>query len=209
MLKKLSRQRQIAAQVQQELLSANALSIGSTFGEYQIYLHDTENKAIKKFKKFITNFDAEKELDQKQENAGKLISTANKNQIRSQIVQFIEELFMIARQMRADDEHDENLHEIRRKLKQCHYLLSVFCPEDPDFPKLNTTLKRLDKVNELLGNWHDQLIGMEMLGRFLVKFRENEEAGESRYLLLKENLTENRYILYKKVMTYFSEKLNI
>lgn len=197
------------AQVQQQLLAGNALNLGSTFGEYQAFLHDAENKAIKKFKKFISKFDTEKELNQKQEKAGKLISTTDAEQIRIQIIQFVDELFLKARQMRADDEHDESLHEIRRKLKQCHYLLSLFSQDDPDLPKLNTTLKRLDKVNELLGNWHDQMIGMEMLDRFLRKFREKDEAGENRYLLLRENLNENRHLQYKKVLDYFSEKLNI
>ncbi len=197
------------AQVQQQLLACNALNLGSTFGEYQAYLHDAENKAIKKFKKFIKDYNAEKELNEKQEKAGKLISSTDPEHIRIQIIQFVNELFSKARQMRAEDEHDESLHEIRRKLKQCHYLLSLFSEDDPDLPKLNTTLKRLDKVNELLGNWHDQMVGMEMLDRFIEKFRKREEAGENRYLLLKENLAENRYLLYKKVMVYFKEKLDI
>ncbi len=197
------------AQVQQQLLACNALNLGSTFGEYQAYLHDAENKAIKKFKKFIKDYNAEKELNEKQEKAGKLISSTDPEHIRIQIIQFVNELFSKARQMRAEDEHDESLHEIRRKLKQCHYLLSLFSEDDPDLPKLNTTLKRLDKVNELLGNWHDQMVGMEILDRFIEKFRKREEAGENRYLLLKENLADNRYLLYKKVMVYFKEKLDI
>ncbi|MBK6964701.1 MAG: CHAD domain-containing protein [Bacteroidales bacterium] len=197
------------AQVQQQLLACNALNLGSTFGEYQAYLHDAENKAIKKFKKFIKDYNAEKELNEKQEKAGKLISSTDPEHIRIQIIQFVNELFSKARQMRAEDEHDESLHEIRRKLKQCHYLLSLFSEDDPDLPKLNTTLKRLDKVNELLGNWHDQMVGMEMLDRFIEKFRKREEAGENRYLLLKENLADNRYLLYKKVIVYFKEKLDI
>ncbi|MHC1776594.1 MAG: CHAD domain-containing protein [Lentimicrobium sp.] len=197
------------AQVQQQILAGNALNLVSTFGEYQAYLLKAENKAIKKFRKFISEFNAEKELNQKQEKAGKLISTADAVQIRIQIIQFVDELFQKARLLRSDNELDENLHEIRRKLKQCHYLLSVFSEDDPDLPKLNTTLKRLDKVNELLGDWHDQLIAMEMLDRFLEKFREKEETGMNRYILLKDYLAENRYILYKKVTAYFLEKLHI
>jgi CHAD domain-containing protein len=197
------------AQVQQQLLYATAQNIGSTFGEYQAYLRNTESKAVKKFKKFLKEYDAEDDLKQKHEKVADLISRSGYEQVRLQIVQFVDELFMAAGKMHSDYEHDEKLHEIRRKLKQCHYLLSVFNQRDPDLPQLKTTLKKLDKVNELLGNWHDQLVAMEMLGRFLEKFREKGEAGENRYLLLRSNLAENRYLLYKKVLNYFSEKLNI
>jgi len=197
------------AQVQQQLLSANALNLGSTFGEFLTYLHNIENKAIKNFKKFLKDYDAEHDLKQKHEKVADLISRAGPEQVRLQIVQFVDELFKAASKMHSDYEHDENLHEIRRKLKQCNFLLSVFNQSDPDLPQLKTTLKKLDKVNELLGNWHDQLVAMEMLDRFMTKFRKKEEAGESRYLLLRNNLAENRYILYKKVLNYFTEKLNI
>lgn len=197
------------AQVQQQLLSANTIHLGSTFGEYQAYLQKSEIKAIRKFKEFLKDFDAESELNQLKVKTGLLISEADPQLIRFQIIQFVDELFLKAGQMHTDHEHDENLHEIRRKLKQCHYLLSVISKEDDDLPHLNTTLKRLDKVNDLLGNWHDQLIAMEILDRFLEKFRKKEEAGENRYLLLRETLAENRYDLYSKVLTYFSDKMNL
>jgi CHAD domain-containing protein len=197
------------AQVQQLLLSTAAQDIGSTFGEYQTYLQTTESKAVKKFKKFLKEYDAEDDLKQKHEKVADLISKSGPEQVRLQIVQFVDELLMTAGKMHSDYEHDENLHEIRRKLKQCHYLLSVFNQRDPDLPQLKTTLKKLDKVNELLGNWHDQLVAMEMLDRFLEEFRKKGEAGENRYLLLRSNLAENRYLLYNKVVSYFTEKLNI
>ncbi len=196
-------------QVQQQLLSVNALNLGSTFGEYQIYLQNTESKAIKKLHKFIKVHNAENDLKEKQEKAEHLISKAENEQVRFQIVQFVDELFKSARELQSDYEHDENLHEIRRKLKQCHILLSVFDQNDPDLPQLSSTLKRLDKVNELLGDWHDHLIAMEMLDRFLEKFRWKEEAGENRYILLRAQLAEKRYLLYQRILDYFAAKLDV
>lgn len=196
------------AQVQQTLLEAHETNLSTTFGEYKAYLKKTEKKSINKFLDYLHKSDAEAELKKQQQEIVQLISTAGNEQIRQQIILFAHELMETAHNMHTEQEKDENLHEIRRKLKQCHYLLSVLDPNDAGLPEINTRIKRLDKANDLLGAWHDHLVAMEMLDRFLDKVRKKELPGLNRYTLLRENLAEERHLLHVKILKYLGEKLD-
>ncbi|MFH1118956.1 MAG: CHAD domain-containing protein [Bacteroidota bacterium] len=195
-------------QVQKLLLESYSANLDTTFGDYKSYLEDSEKKAVKKFRKLLQEFSAEEYVKHKLKLVEGLIALTAGEQVRKQIIGFVDELMEAAKEMRIDQEHDENLHEIRRKLKQCHYLLSVFDPEDPDLPTLNKTIRHLDHVNELLGDWHDQVVAMEMLDRFLEKHIEKEITGNNRYVLLRENLSVNRHLLYIKILSYIEVKLS-
>lgn len=196
------------AQVQLCLLEVHETNLSTTFGEYKAFLMKTEKKSVKKFHEYLHKSDAESDLKNKQQQTSHLISTAGDNQIRQQIILFVNELMYTAHNMHTDQDKDENLHEIRRKLKQCHYLLSVFDPNDAGLPEINTRIKRLDKANDLLGAWHDHLVAMEMLDRFLDKAKNKELPGMNRYTLLRENLADERHLLHVKILKYLGEKLD-
>lgn len=197
------------AQVQQQLLDSYAASLGTTFLEYTRYLQSGEKRAIRKFNKFLTSFDADSFLKQKQEKVSELISVASNDQIRHWIIRLTDALMKSAGEMRGGQKQDEHLHEIRRRLKQCQYLLTVFDQNDADYARLSKTMKSLDKVNDLLGDWHDVFVAVEMLDRFMIKYSERELSGENRYLLLHEKLDEKRERLQAKILGYFEEKLGI
>jgi len=196
-------------QVQQLLLSDCTEQAGTTLGEYQHYLKKTEQKSIRRFNKCLAETDAEADLEDMQKLATDLIKASTTEGIARQIILFIDELMAVSRSMRQDQAHDENLHEIRKKLKNCHYLLTLFDKDDPDLPKLSSTIKRLDKVNELLGEWHDQVVAMEMLGKFISQRGEAEITGDDYYRQLMDNLSGKRQQLHEKIMNYFEEKLDL
>ena len=196
-------------QVQQQLLSACLEHSGTTHSEYLHYLKKSEQKSIRKFNKSLAETDAEAELEDLQKLASELISDSTDDAITRQIILFAEELMAVSRAMRHDQAHDENLHEIRRKLKSCHYLLTLFDKDDPDHRQLSSIIKRLDKVNELLGQWHDQVVAMEMLGKFISQRDETKIQGDDCYLQLMENLSGQRQHLHEKIMNYFTEKLDL
>lgn len=197
------------AQVQQQLLDSYATSLGTTFGEYARYLRSGEKRAIRKFNKFLISFDADNHLKQMQERTSALISAASNDQIRHWIIRLTDALMQSAGKMHTGQKQDEHLHEIRRRLKQCQYLLTVFDQNDADYARLSKTIKSLDKVNDLLGDWHDMFVAGEMLERFLAKYKESELSGENRYLLLREKLDEKRERLQAKILGYFEKKLGI
>jgi CHAD domain-containing protein len=196
------------AHVQQQLLNTYADQLSTSFPEYAASLKAAEKKAVRKFTKFLNGFDAEADLQKKLLNFTSLIKYADKDMIRNNVIFLVDELMEAVGTMRDDQMGDENLHEIRRKLKQCHNLLTLFDKDDPDLPQLNLTIQKLDLVNDLLGKWHDQLVAMEMLDRFLDTQNGKETSGKNRYLLLREKLQVNRHALHVKILNYFEEVLN-
>lgn len=195
------------AQVQQALLKEYETVLNVGFGEYAAYLLKLEQKSIQKFKAYLqphsaTDFTADLEL-----TLPALILKSDKELIKSATSSLIEQLFQRVDDLKADQESDESLHEIRRQLKQISYLLSVFDKEDPDFSELKKKLKMLEKANQLLGRWHDHAVAEEYLCRFL----KNKDTGDSGiynlYPPLMEEILTQKHFLYLKI-TKMMKKLD-
>jgi CHAD domain-containing protein len=188
------------AQVQLALLMDYESSMETAFSQYTTYLRNFERKAVKKFNDYVhlkseTDFIRATEL-----MLPDLILKSDNIRIKSALHTLLEELFTAVESLKTDQQHDEHLHEIRRKLKQCNYLLSVFDTEDDAFPRMNKLLKKLEKANELLGKWHDHVIAIGYLSRFL-KSKPTGDSGIFRpYLLLLEQITAEKHMLYLKIM---------
>lgn len=197
------------AQVQQQLVSAYAETLNSSFEEYLNYLKNAEEKAISKFTKRLKGYQAEKDLDAKQDRVVTLLASADCDALRKHIILLVNDLLNNVRNIQADAAHDEHLHEIRRKLKQCHYLLSIFKKDDVALLHLHATLETLDKANDLLGDWHDRLVAMETLEQFFKKHKKNKLRGENRYRLFSEKLAEERHLLHMKILWLFESELKI
>ncbi len=197
------------AQVQQELIARLAEENHTTCHEYMSHLEKLEKKAIRKFRTFISTIDAGTELAAGAEKAGQLFQQSGPETIRTHLITIVDELFEKATQLRSTGNSDETLHEIRRRLKQCHYLLSTFSTDDPELPRLKTTLKRLDKVNEMLGDWHDHVVAVEYLSKFITGHRDPGEAGFSRFEMLQAHTMAKRDELRVRILAYAGTKLGI
>ena len=188
------------AQVQQALLKEYETSLNTDFGEYASYLLILERKSIKKFKDYLhplspNDFTADLEL-----TLPALILKTDTAGIKSAISSLIAKLFHSIDQLKAQQHEDKHLHKIRRQLKQISYLLSVYGTKDPDFPKPVETLKLLEKTNHLLGKWHDHVVAIEYLTRFLRNKHGDDSNGYKHYPLLMEEISAKKHTLYLKIM---------
>lgn len=188
------------AQVQQSLLADYAEKLNISFGEYDLYLRNFEKKSIRKFTSYLkvnTSTDFTGNLSQ---TLTDLFNKTESAQIVTAINLLVDELLAKVREMNDDQQHDEHLHEIRRKLKQCNYLLSVFDKNDPGLPRLNETLQLLEKANNLLGEWHDHDVAREFLFNFLSNKNHDDYPGYSRYKLLLEKTGERKHFLHMEII---------
>lgn len=195
------------AQVQQSLLADYAQNLNISFGEYDLWLRNFEKKSIKKFTSYLkvnTSTDFTRNLSQ---TLSELFNKSENAQIVNAINNLVEDLLAKVREMNEDQQHDEQLHEIRRKLKQCNYLLSVFDKDDPDLPGLNKTLQLLEKANNLLGEWHDHDVAREFLFNFLNNKSTVDYPGYSRYKLLLEKTGERKHFLHMEIIRMMESEL--
>ncbi|MCB9024422.1 MAG: CHAD domain-containing protein [Lentimicrobiaceae bacterium] len=197
------------AQVQQKLTATYEQKLNCSFTEYQHYLKIQERKAIRKFLKYLEGYEAETDMALKMEAFKTLMGLTDDETIRLNIINHVDELMHITKSMIDNQDKDENLHEIRRKLKECHYLLAVLKKNDPALPTLEKTLKTLDTTNNLLGEWHDQIVGMDTLGKFMQKKQIEMVIGINRYHLLGEHLAQDRLHLHSDIMRLIEQELKI
>lgn len=197
------------AQVQQQLVLAYSHNTGISFTGYQNYLINTEKKAIGKFTKYLKGYHAGTDLDNIRKRIHVLLMDTDDETIKQHINLLVDELLATTRIMHEEQEQeqDEHLHAIRRKLKQCHNLLSVLKKDDIALPELRATLKSLDSVNNLLGDWHDRLVAMETLEKYISKQKKKGTAGQNRYRLFSETLADERRHFHREILDFFEHQL--
>lgn len=196
-------------QVQQQLLDLMAAKLNTSFGELAAYLKNSENKSISKFsdftgKHFDTDFTGNlvKEIE-------RIFNTAADSDLTSGVKSVVAEIIETVRLMKTDQQHEEYLHEIRRKLKQYNYLLSVYDKQSSDYPELLSTLQHLEKANNLLGEWHDLDVGREILLKFLGNKTVSSFTSYNRYMLLLETIASEKLRLHLAIIELLEKELGI
>lgn len=81
---------------------------------------------------------------------------------------------------------NENLHEIRKITKQMRYIITFLTGIYPDFQYPQITIGTLKDIENAVGNWHDNLIRIEFIERFVKKIKDNDEAIVLKYQGLAE-----------------------
>lgn len=188
------------AQVQQALVSEYGGIMEVDFEEYSIYLLEYERKSIKKFSNFCIHHVANDFTQSISAKVPNIILNIDEKHLKSAFYALFKELLSAVESLNTDQQHDEHLHEIRRKLKQCNYLLSILDGEDEDLPQRNKLLKKLEKANDLLGKWHDHVIALEFLSRFLKNKNTGETGNFKHFLLLMDQFSEEKNNLHLKIM---------
>lgn len=193
------------AQVQQSLMQKMEDLLGTGFGEYYAYLKTTEAAAIKKFGRYASEHRPEDFTADLTDRVALTLAPFTGQQVRNAVTTLTERLKELAKKLKTDQEHDEQMHEIRRLLKQCNYLLSVFRRNDPQLPGLSRILETLEKANNTLGEWHDLVVGMEMLDRYMQKKTFARLNGSERYHLLREAMNQRRHLLHTEAIAMMEE----
>lgn len=197
------------AQVQQQLLSTYAKNLDINFPEFAVYLGNFEKKSIKKFNHYIRGNTSKFFTEKITGILPVIISNSEDHKIKSSMELLIRQLLVKAGKLKAEQQHDEHLHEIRRKLKQCNYLLSVFEKGDLSFDKMHKIVKELERANDLLGEWHDHVVARAMIFRFLVNKNEENFTGFSRYKHLLTHINERKQILYTEIVRLMETNLGL
>lgn len=197
------------AQVQQLLVKKYESALNQDFSDFLHYLTKTEKKSIRRFTGYLEAHKVRDYTGTFQQTADEIPVRGKTLAIGEAIINLVNELLDKCGDLKNDQVHDENLHEIRRKLKQCNYLLTVFHRDDPALPLLSQTLKMLETANDLLGEWHDHVVGMELLRKYIKNAPKNHAELPGQYLSLQETMTAHRHTLHLEVIGLMEKQLGI
>ena len=74
-----------------------------------------------------------------------------------------------ALKLSAGKMNEQNLHLIRTIIKQIKYILNIMHHSYADFKFSDVSLDSLRKIETSIGNWHDSLVRVELLEKFMRK----------------------------------------
>lgn len=165
-------------QVQLKLIPEYESDLNFKFRLYLSYLKKLEKQSVKNFNAFIEEAKPIHKLTSRRELIEKSLALLSPEEIRSRAEALIGARCSNIQQMLGTRPDDKKLHEMRTIIKQMRYILSVMRKSSPEDSEAKVSLANLSELEELLGKWHDVVVGIGFLKDFrdITDFRKDSEA---------------------------------
>lgn len=146
-------------------------------------LKQDKKEAEKDLLRELDRFDREKfkHLHHKVRDTYKKTSS---KKVRRHIAKHTSRLFARVRATMYDIRHDDALHDIRKKLKAVKAVQKLSARLYPTAP-VPAHVKKLPALEKKIGAWHDSIVLVEHLERFVKKLRDPKQAEKANLLVLK------------------------
>ena len=168
-------------QVQIQLLASFQEKAGIDYPEFGKWLTKREKKMILQFFKkphqlapYPTAMHAHHEI-------GNLLALAGDETILNGAVKALSQLFGEARDLSLGNMNDLKLHRIRTIIKQMRYIQNIMHHSYPDFLFTKLPVETLREIEVAAGQWHDFLVRVEMLKRFMEKMDPLDNTNKFKY----------------------------
>ena len=168
-------------QVQQQLIAECASTLNTPFDLYMAHLKDLEKNSISQFFVDIESGKTPHHLASIHHIIKNTISSFVKEEIKTRAFELLVNQCNALRAKLAAEPDNEQLHQMRTMLKQMHYIMAVIRKSDPQAAAFPISLASIASVEVLLGNWHDRIIGLELLSDFRKKMRKAHEPETENY----------------------------
>jgi len=91
-------------------------------------------------------------------------------------VAVMDDLYFKIRDLLASTLSDDDLHYVRKIAKQLRYLQTMVKHSFPDFQYEKISVVGLKEIETATGNWHDNLIRIELLKKFMRKISKKDDT---------------------------------
>jgi len=186
-------------QVQLKLIPEYESAMNLRFQQYLAYLEKLERHAVKNFYSFVEDAKPIHKLDSGHELIEKSLALLTDKEIRIGAEQLLASRCMNIRQMLAERPDDKKLHEMRTVIKQMHYIMSIMRKSAPDMVEAPVSLASLTEAEDLLGKWHDMVVGTGFLKNFGEKADFLHESEAEHYKILTKKLESERLKLRRQI----------
>jgi CHAD domain-containing protein len=187
-------------QVQLKQIQEYESSFNFNFHLYLSYLKKLEKQSVKNFNTFIEEAKPIHKLSSRRELIEKSIAVLSPEEIRLRAEALIADRCSNLRHMLGTRPDDKKLHEMRTIIKQMRYIMSVMRKSSPEYSEAKVSLANLSELEELLGKWHDVVVGIGFLGDFrdITDFKYESEVRN--YKILAETLETERVKLRRQII---------
>ena len=119
----------------------------------------------------------------------------------------LDEMYVKTQELATGRIFDKNLHQIRKYTKQMRYIINILNGVYPDFKYQRITPEELKDIENAVGNWHDNLIRIKFINRFMKKIKNDDEVIVLKYKGLAEYCLASLTEAYEKSSQLVKTKL--
>jgi len=168
-------------QVQIQILSSFQEKTGIDYSEFRNWLLKREVKRISRFSKNPKQVVPQAIAESTHQKIGKLLADSTDESILDGAMKVLAGLYLEAKSLSSENLSDHNLHRIRTITKQMRYVLNIMHHSYPDFVFNEISVETLREIEVAAGHWHDNLVRIEMLEKFINKMKPVDDVEKFKY----------------------------
>jgi CHAD domain-containing protein len=168
-------------QVQIQMLTSFEIQTGINYPEFGKWLNLREKKQISRFSKKPQRLVPQPTAQSTHHKIGNLLALANDETLANSAGKVLSDLFHKAQKLSSGIITDRNLHQIRTITKRMKYISNIMAHSQPDFKFAKASVESLHEIEVAAGHWHDNLVRVELLSRFLGKMKPADDSEKFKY----------------------------
>ncbi len=175
------------SQVQKAMLLKLEKETNCDYHDYSKYLERLEARSIKKFH---TAVEMMKDIRMSKEETVMINETLSGSAgefIERQGKQLLSKLFKKFKKLATRNPGTPELHKMRMLLKQIRYIIAAVKKDTIAFNEYQEKINSLKKAETRLGKWHDRVVSLEILARYIRKKFDRKSAGYEQYDKLRQH----------------------
>ncbi|MBN2175591.1 MAG: CHAD domain-containing protein [Bacteroidales bacterium] len=171
---------------------------------YIKHLRAKETEAIVIFNKEVKESLHQEVITNQDKILNVLREVTNEERIREKTITLLNDKISHIDKLRKDLGKEENIHEIRTTIKQIQYLFAFTKKYVSKKLFLQLSKKKLKKIENIFGDWHDRVNGLNLLTNYL---ESNQETDPGEYEFLKNKLELGKKMLFMQIKHILNKKL--
>jgi CHAD domain-containing protein len=168
-------------QVQIQLLATFEEQTGIVYQEFNEWLRRREKKQISHFGKNPKQVVPKTITQSTRQKIDNVLAVSSEESILISAGKALSCLYSKARELSANELNDRKLHRIRTITKRMRYILTIMHHSFPDFKFNEISVDLLRDIEVTAGNWHDNLVRIELLRKFLDTAKITDDSEKFKY----------------------------
>jgi CHAD domain-containing protein len=157
------------------------------FEEFVIFFNDLEKEKTARLQSINFQSTDFPELDSFYHKIQEALRQISDQQLTSVLTNdFIQSKLNLFKELTQELENEESWHTVRTHVKRLFFLLEFLKKEPVNSPVIKNQLKLVRKIQAGLGYWHDQVIMLNLISKFLGEEKHFHQAGNCNLFLIQK-----------------------
>jgi len=190
-------------QVTKELIRELIQDYSLQFDELIIFLNDLEKEKTARLKNMNFQSNSFSELDSFFRKIQETLQPISDQKLTSILTNdFIQSRLNLFQELTQELENEESWHTVRTHVKRLFFLLEFLKKEPVNSLVIKNQRKLVRKIEAGLGRWHDQVIMLNLIGKFLGEEKYIHHAGNCNLFLIQK-------VLYREKRLFLEQSVSL